>query len=206
MPQKLAGVSDSAVKKATGKSWSQWVTLIDKKGGRDMTHRQIVNMLQMEGHIASGWWSQMVTVGYEYARGRRVVGETKGAGFQIGVQKTLPISREKAWELMTKAKGRHHWLGRVSRIKFKSGERFSTSDGTTGEIRTIDPGKKIRLTWKPKNWKQSSTLQITLLSGGPEKTAIRFHQERLPGARRRDQMRQHWQEVLGRLAEVVAGK
>ncbi len=37
--------SDAAVKKATGKTWGQWFTLLDKAGGRRMKHIDIARLL-----------------------------------------------------------------------------------------------------------------------------------------------------------------
>ena len=79
-------------------------------------------LLQDKGYIRSGWWCQTIAVGYEYARGRRAVGQTKTAGFEIGVQKTFPISPEKAWELITGPTGRKIWLDNIPEIEFVKGQ------------------------------------------------------------------------------------
>jgi hypothetical protein len=83
-------ISDAALKKATGKGRAQWFALLDKAGAKKMSHKQIVQWLY-ESHIKKSWWAQMVAVEYEYARGKRVLGQTADAGFQIGLQKVLPI-------------------------------------------------------------------------------------------------------------------
>ena len=41
-PDKLNGISSDAVKKATGKTWPQWIKLLDAAGCRTMDHKQIV--------------------------------------------------------------------------------------------------------------------------------------------------------------------
>ena len=68
---------------------------INDNGGAELDHKGIVALLQ--GSVASAWWRQMVTVGYEHATGRRVLGETADVGFQVGVQKTIPLGREALW-------------------------------------------------------------------------------------------------------------
>jgi hypothetical protein len=70
-------------------------------------------MLSEGGFIgdAGGWWAQSVTVGYEHAKGRRVKGETADAGFQVGVQKMLPIDASTLWSLLVSADGLRLWLG-----------------------------------------------------------------------------------------------
>ena len=53
-----------------------------------MPHKEIARLLFEKGYIENGWWGQMVTVGYEYARGRRIVGQPETTGFEI-VAKTV---------------------------------------------------------------------------------------------------------------------
>jgi hypothetical protein len=38
-------VSDEAVKKATGKAWRQWFSLLDRVGASAMSHREIARWL-----------------------------------------------------------------------------------------------------------------------------------------------------------------
>src|SRR5262245_42305997 len=66
-----AGVSDEAVRAKTGKTWPQWFKLLDARGARRMKHAEIAEMLHDELGVPP-WWSQMVTVGYERVRGKRV--------------------------------------------------------------------------------------------------------------------------------------
>ena len=41
-PATLTGTSDEAVLRATGKSWAEWLALLDAAGGREMNHKQLV--------------------------------------------------------------------------------------------------------------------------------------------------------------------
>ncbi len=71
-------ISDDAVKRATGKNWEQWFTLLDKAGAKKMKHIDIARMVQtkylgnknksIDVAKSEGWWSQMITVQYEYSR------------------------------------------------------------------------------------------------------------------------------------------
>jgi hypothetical protein len=62
--QKLNGVTSEAVRKATGKTWDEWLTILDAAGGQKMQHPEIAKLLSEE-YGTPDWWSQMVTVGYE---------------------------------------------------------------------------------------------------------------------------------------------
>ncbi len=192
-------ISNEAVLKATGKDWDAWITLIDKAGAEEMSHKEIAALLTDEGHIESFWWAQTVTVGYEYAKGRRVKGQTADAGFQLGVQKSLPIEAERLWQLLTSPEGLAIWLGNgLQGLEIEVGVNYETAEGTTGEIRSVYPAEKLRLTWQPADWDNASTLQLYLLAKG-DKTALRFHHEKLTGLEQREAMKRHWQQVLAEL-------
>lgn len=198
-------ISDAAVRKATGKGWNEWFALLDSEGADALPHKQVAQMLHEKGYITSGWWCQMVTVEYERARGKRVLGGTEKAGFQIGVQKTLPLTAEDAWNLITQPEGLALWLGTVSDLRWEKRAAYETAEGTRGEIRSFTPGKLVRLTWQPAGFAAPSTLQVYLEPSG-KKTAVLFHQEKLDSAATREQMRAHWREVLQRLAELVKAR
>jgi len=63
-------ISDAAVQSKTGRVWSEWFAQLDKEGAARLAHREIAAALR-DRHGLSGWWSQMVTVAYEQARGLR---------------------------------------------------------------------------------------------------------------------------------------
>ncbi len=195
-------ISDAAVRKATGKGWDEWFALLDSEGAEALPHKQVAQMLHDKGYIASGWWCQMVTVEYERARGKRVLGGTESAGFQIGVQKTLPLSPEEAWALIVEPAGRALWLGTVPELRWEKGAAYETAEGARGEIRSFTPQKLVRLTWQPPDFPAPSTLQVYLEPSG-KKTAVRFHQEKLASAEAREEMRVHWRVVLQKLAEFA---
>jgi uncharacterized protein YndB with AHSA1/START domain len=196
-------ISDAAVKKATGKDRAQWFALLNRAGAKKMSHKEIAQWLH-DNHIKKGWWAQMLTVEYEYARGKRVAGQTVGAGFQIGVQKALPVSQKEAWRLVTKT-GRNLWLGESADVRFTKGATYTTKEGARGEVRSVVPGEKLRLTWQPRSFAKPSTVQISLSCprNTSRKTRIHFHQEKLAGAREREAMRKRWRHVLEEFEKLI---
>ena len=134
-----------------------------------------------------------------------VVGKTRDTGFQIGVRKSYPLSLEQAWSLITSPEGIRLWLGESKDFYLAKGRRYQTMDGTSGEVRVVNPQENIRLTWQPKSWGQASTLQIRVIPSGKDKTVIAFHQEKLSGPEEREQMRQHWAAVLDQLLNCPSG-
>lgn len=191
-------ISDEAVKKATGKTAKDWFTIIDKAGGTEMTHKEIARFLYDTQGVA-GWWAQMVTVEYERARGKRVIGETADVGFEVGVHKTVEISKTAAWKAVTSTSWMSRWLYATPKLVEK---RPFNNEKVAGEIRVVKPGERIRLAWKPVGWERSSTVQITVQTAPSGKTRLAFHHEKLADARMRERMRAHWKAAA---AEVPGG-
>jgi uncharacterized protein YndB with AHSA1/START domain len=197
MSRTINKVSSEAVEKATGRGWDQWIAFIDQHGGDALDHKGIVALVGGEGRVESSWWQQQVTVGYEHAKNRRVTGQTADQGFQIGVQRVIPMARETLWKFLTGAAGRKLWLGTVRRLALESGATYETEEGASGEVRTVRPGERLRLTYKLGSSKRTTTLQITLscVRNDADRTTLRFHHEKLANAKERERMKAHWKNV-----------
>lgn len=130
------------------------------------------------------------------------VGLTKTQGWEIGVRRTFPISPEDAWTLLFTAPGLHYWLGKNIRQPFEKGTHIHTQEGTTAEVRSYTAGSLIRLRWQPHFYDAESTLQIRVI---PVKTGttISFHHEGLQSGDQREEMKQHWMEVLDKLGGAI---
>lgn len=198
-PRSPSRVSDDAVRRATGQDWAAWFAALDAAGAHAWTHKEIVAWLAGPGGLTNGWWQQSVTVEYEKERGLRApVGETADAGFQVGAQRTLDLPAAEAWSLLMERPGPDAWLGAGTDFRPTPGHVYRAEDGTHGEVRTVRPGFRVRLTWHPPDWRAPTTLQITLTPKG-ERTTVGFHHERLPDAEARTAMRARWTRVLDTL-------
>jgi uncharacterized protein YndB with AHSA1/START domain len=194
--------SDAAVLKATGKTWQQWHSLLDKAGATRMSHRDIVRWLA--SRLPNPWWRQAVTVEYEKSLRRREVGETVDSGFQIGVQRTLPFPAPRVWEVLLSPRGLAVWLGRTGRLRLEKGARYRTREGASGELRSLTPGSYLRLSWQPADWTRPSIIQLRLLDKAG-RTAVHFHQEKLPNAKAREAMRTRWKRSLEQITRMLPG-
>lgn len=198
-------ISNEAIRKATGRDWAEWFAMLDEAGAESMKHRDIARMLIAQGWIdeKDSWWAQSVTVGYEYARGRRVKGQTADAGFEVGVQRTISTGAAELWHFMMSIDGLRLWIGDVDKaLTLEVGAAYRTKDGTQGEIRSLRQNERIRLTWQPEGWPKPSTLQLYFQDKG-EKTALRLHHEKLLDADHRAEMKEHWQSVLSSIRNAV---
>ncbi len=131
----------------------------------------------------------------------RIIGQTKAAGFQIGVRRSFSISQEDAWNLLTSPDGLTLWLGESTGITLKPGQTYKTNLGS-GEIRIVKPLQQLRLTWQKEGWEQPSTVQIRVLSKADNKTTISFHQEKLSDQYVREEMKKYWETIL----EIIGGQ
>ncbi|RKG89579.1 SRPBCC domain-containing protein [Corallococcus terminator] len=194
-------VTDAAVKEATGRDWKTWMRALDAAGAAELNHKQLVAHLARE--VESSWWQQSISVAYEQARGKRVVGETATTGFQVGVVRTLPMTAPKLWAWLTTQPER--WLGPGATLKLEAGSPYAVpkrrgAPGVQGEVRVVKPGQRLRMTWQPDGWKKPATLQFTL-APKPRGVAFQVHMEKLPDAKAREAMREHWSKLLTKMAK-----
>ena len=199
---RLNNTTNLACQKATGKTWDEWVKILNIAGAERWNHREIVAFLSQKYKV-SPWWRQMVTNGFEKAIGRRFEGQTQDEDFQVGVTKTINYDPKSVWEKLFSREGLRLWLGDTDGQNLKVGTKIKTKEGLEGEVKSFVPGQRIRLSWKPKNWKSYSTLQLTIYPNTSSKTtSIRFHQERLKDHKMREEMRNHWREVITKFQEI----
>lgn len=133
----------------------------------------------------------------------RPTGLTKDAGWQVGVSRTLPVDFDTAWEYLLSPAGLSLWLGDGLAGPLEKGRTYETIEGTTGEIRSLRPGDRVRLTWRPPGRQQEAIVQLVLR---PAVTgcSVRFHSERLDSENEREAMRSHWRTILDQLAAAIS--
>lgn len=130
-------------------------------------------------------------------------GQTRDAGWQIGVSRTLDASPAQVWSLLTSPEGLALWLGPGARIDTEPGTGWETDDGSHGEVRSHHVGERIRLTCQPAGWDHDTTVQVVLVAASRGRTSVRFHQERLADADERAGRRNHWRAVMDRVAAAL---
>lgn len=131
------------------------------------------------------------------------VGRTKDVGYEIGVSKTLRAPLERVWAHLISPSGFGTWLGAGATLPAKPGDPYRADDGTTGELRSLHAGDRIRLTCRPAGWTHDTTVQLTVRSSPGNRTTLRLHQEALANADERVSQRGHWQGVMASLERAV---
>ncbi len=115
-------------------------------------------------------WEQQHTVNLH----KQPTGLTKDVGFQIGVRRTMPITYEDAWELLTSLEGLCIWLGPTKQLDVVEGASYELPDGSHGEVRVYAPNSHLRISRNPPGWRRPSTIQIRV-SSKSDRTVIAFH-------------------------------
>jgi len=183
--QVIGGISSEAVEKATGKSWAQWLKILDSAGGRKMNHKEIVAVLAGE-HGVSSWWRQMVTVGYEQARGLREKNQ-KADGFSASRSKTVAAPVSALYAAWGDARARARWLGAGAKSLV---------------VRTSTKNKSIRAGWES----GASRVDVTFSAKGTAKSLVSVEHSKLASARDVARMKAFWGEALERLQSAVEAK
>jgi len=173
-------MSDVAVSAKTGKNWKQWFAIIDKAGGKKMTHQEIVKLLNSK-HNVGPWWGQMVTVTYEQQSGLRQNHE-KPDGFEISVSRTLNVPVSSIYSAFADENTRNSWLA---------------EDGLV--VRKSTKNKSMRVTWKD----GKTSLSINFAAKEKGKSQVVVQHMKLPSATAASRMKTYWAKALDRLQENV---
>ena len=161
-------INNTAVQKATGKTWPQWFKILDTFP-KDKTHTERARWLY-DHHLKMSWWCQMVTVTYEQTRRLRQKHQVAG-GFSISGSRTVPIplnklyvwftSKRSAWlptkgvsvSSATKNKYLHlDWPGgtKVDIGFYPKGKTRSMVQVQQSKLKTAAAGKKMKAWWSKK--------------------------------------------------------
>ena len=143
----LAGMSDEAVKKATGRDWAEWVKTLDAVQAAEKPHREIAEYVKSLG--TPDWWSQGVTVGYERVRGLRDMGQRRGGSYEASKSRTFAVPVETLFDAVAKAPKRKRWLPIEMKVRTSTPHktiRASFDDGTLVQFYFVDKGGKSTIT------------------------------------------------------------
>ena len=178
--QRELGVGDEAVKAKTGKDWAEWCAVLDKAGCKKMTHKEIVECVSKHG--VGPWWQQMVTVGYEQARGLREKHQTT-AGYSVSASRVMGMSAADAFKAFKEDKRRGKWLPDAKLV-----------------IRKSTAAKSLRITWA----KDNTNVEVLLYPKGPGKSQISVQHNKLRDAKTAAKMKAYWGKALDRLKSTIA--
>lgn len=173
-------ISDEAVSTATGKSWDEWFRLLDEAGAGQMTHKEIVALLEPYDHV-SGWWQQSIAVAYEKARGLRETHE-HADGYSVSASKTIAAGAEAVFAAWQDEATRTRWL----------------ADQMT--IRKATPPKSLRITWH-----DGSHVDVYVYPKGDAKSQVSLEHRKLPDRDAAERQKTFWKAALEGLKAALEG-
>lgn len=176
----LAGISDEAVRKATGCDWERWVWVLDQQNAQSMSHKEIAELVHEFWKIP-GWWAQTVTVGYERIHGLRAIGQRRGGSWEVNKSKTVAVPVEKLYRAFSVARSRKRWLS-----------------GVELEVRKATPGKSMRITWE-----DVTSVEVYFYAKGEAKSQVTIQHRKLASKDEADRLKEFWGGRLAELAKLL---
>lgn len=173
--RRTAGISDEAVRKATGRTWAQWGKLLDKDGCKKLAHKEIAGIVA-EKHGVGPWWSQMVTVGYEQSRGLRKPHE-KSDGWSSSASRTVQAPLSRLFNAWADEDERTKWMGKRKIV-----------------IRKATTNKSMRITWPDK-----SSIEVNFYAKGAAKSQVAVQHSKLKGENDVSKSKKYWSRALDKM-------
>ena len=178
----LAGMGDDAVRAKTGRDWKGWVRELDAIGAVSMQHGDIARHVH-ESFDVPGWWSQMVTTGYERIRGLREIGQRRDTRtFEASKSKTFAVPVSRLYRAFAHKPTRERWL-----------------PGVALKIRTSTRDKSMRVTWP-----DGTSVHVYFVPKGPKKSQLAVQHVSLPDRQAVTARKEYWTERLEALKAVLA--
>lgn len=169
-----------AIEKATGKSWEEWLKILEVMDAQNLSHTDIARQLydRLAGTIDShGWWAQAITVAYEQQIGRRVPGQRSDGSFEVSVSKTIAGD----WDAVFAA-----WRAGAQKLdQFRGVAIEKASHSTTPKWRN----------WRA-NLADGSKVVVGITQKGENKTLFGLAHQKLPDQATMETWRTYWKEFL----------
>lgn len=178
---KANGISSEAVAKATGKTWDEWLALLDRAGADKMKHADIARYLHEKAKCPD-WWCQMVTVGYEQERGLREKFQSCNGVYVANASKTIGVPLARLYSAWNDPQSRSRW--------------FPKQDIT---IRKANKDKSMRITWE----EDGSSLEVNFYAKGPEKSSVAMSHSKLADAAAVLKRKEYWGQALEKLKNLL---
>jgi uncharacterized protein YndB with AHSA1/START domain len=176
---KLAGMSDRIVSKKTGRTWAEWVHVLDEARAVEKPHRQIAEFVSSLG--TPSWWTQMVAVGYERIRGLRQKGQQRSGLYEASKSRTFNVPIETLYDAFANEPTRRRWL----KVKVS--------------VRTAAQNKTLRLSWD-----DNTLVALGFTAKASTKSVVAVLHQKLPSKSAADAIKKRWAEHFDRLAQLLS--
>lgn len=178
---RLAGMSDAAVKAATGCDWKRWVDALDFVNAHTWPHRRIAEYVQTKFKVQD-WWCQTVTVGYERIRGLREIGQRRSGSYEATKSRTFSVPVARLFAAFAEARPRARWL---------PGQKLT--------LRKATPHRSVRITWG-----DETSVEVWLTARGEGRSSAQVAHRKLPSREAVVRAKAFWDERLDALEALLA--
>lgn len=175
----LAGMSEDALRRKTGRTWAEWVCILDDFGAATKPHPQIARHAHQQG--APDWWAQSVAVGYERIRGLRQVGQRRSGQWEANKSRTFDVPVKKVFEAFTSAAKRRRWLD----------EKLT--------IRKATPPKYIYITWP-----DGTNVTVGFTVKSDSKTSVAVQHAKLGSKEDAARLKDFWSARFDALGDLLS--
>ena len=176
----LAGMSDAAITKNTGRAWDEWLRVLDGHAASETRHSDIAKLVSTTYGVRA-WWTQAVAVGYERIKGLRTLGQRRDGSYEASKSRTFNAPAATVFDAWANPAMRRRWLN-------ESGVK----------VRTATAPKSMRL-----GWPDGTIVALWFTAKGPSKTAVSLAHTKLPDRETADQRKQYWAERLEALGREI---
>lgn len=201
--ENISNISSASLKKATGKSWTEWILILEKKSAKNWNHQETVHFLKTKYKLGP-WWQQWITIGFEVYSGKRIEGRNLKGFYSLTVTKNINLEQKKLWKYITSNEGILFWLGPMSEFKILIGSNYEIEGGIYGELRSIKAPDRLRLSWIDIDWPKPSSIQILLVKRNPKKTMFVISQDNIPTAQAKQNLRSRWRNIVDNLESQIS--
>ena len=176
----LAGMSDDKISAKTGRTWIEWVRVLDADNAATMPHREISTLVHGK-HGVGDWWAQAVTVGYERIKGLRERGQRRSGAYETSKSRTFDVPVTALFRAWANDRTRSRWLR-----------------GVESSVRTATAPKSLRL-----QWPDGTIVAVSFTAKGPKKSAVALAHTKLRSKSAADEARKQWTDRLDALGSVL---
>jgi len=178
--EKLAGISDAAIKAKTGCTWERWVVALDHHKAQTWTHREVADYVQKKYKV-SDWWSQTVAVGYERIKGRRAIGQRMDGTFEASKSRTFTAPVSRVYRAFQDSRLRARWLPDVDLT-----------------VRAARRDKSMRITWP-----DGTSVEALFTAKGAGKSQLAIQHRKLKAHAASSALKVFWTKRLDALGGVL---
>lgn len=172
----LLSKTNQTTKDNTGKTWDEWLDVLDKDNAVSMTHNNRVSNIHRKYNV-DNWWAQNISVRYERARGLKQKFEKFDGTFETSKSKTFNIELTKLFQLIQTL---------IKNLSFGD-----------IEITTLNKNKNIR--GKMNN---TTTFSFYFHSKG-NKTQLMIQHFKLNNSEHCEQIREFWNKKLKEIEKEI---